>query len=432
MPVSKLKHRRRLASPSRTKVTHPNNSKSSSNSSNASVKWSILILFICLLASAKYFGGDESNGVDVSPQLLEDSSVSSNARSNEPEPVLATTKKTTICSIQIPLDLSDTATWHTPYTPSYFEHEPPQAKKHAVIIKNEPIPQYDNADDKYRIVSDLFAAMDLAYEKQCDLYITKDADWFWDIFVTLFFETHFASFEKNDQFWNKMQDSLGVKIVSNYDEAMRLFGEETALTVVTANYQLESSTLTATQVRNRRDTVFRMIFRTSPQSHNELGDICYPIELNGLYNGGSFFTVLSPCMSKESQSKFNEVTGRSQPSMTLKYADSVVEKLGITRDKGFTIIKGDGSGKEPEETKGIPKHGLIINVSETDDYEEHEMLYLALLAKVFVADPSHWSLMIARMRYALGMSNTYVLRSDSVNDDNYLELYDRNLGIWMG
>lgn len=223
-----------------------------------------------------------------------------------------------------------------------------------------------------------------------------------------------------------------MKIVSNYDEAMRLFGEETALTTVTANYQLESSTLTATQVRNRRDTVFRMIFRTSPQRHNELGDICYPIELNGLYNGGSFFTVLSPCMSKESQTKFNEVTGRNQPSMTLKYADSVVEKLGITRDKGFTIIKGDGSGKEPEETKGIPKHGLVINVSDTDDYEEHEMLYLALLAKVFVADPSHWSLMIARMRYALGMSNTYVLRSDSVNDDNYLELYDRSLGIWMG
>jgi hypothetical protein len=57
---------------------------------------------------------------------------------------------------------------------------------------------------------------------------------------------------------------------------------------------------------------------------------------------------------------------------------------------------------------------------------------------------SQWSLMIARMRYALGLTNTFVLTETKTDangeevwvsyvSEDYLELYDRmHLGPWMG
>lgn len=67
------------------------------------------------------------------------------------------------------------------------------------------------------------------------------------------------------------------------------------------------------------------------------------------------------------------------------------------------------------------------------------------MADAYIADPtSNWSLLIARMRYSLGLRNTFVLTENKmidreerwvsyVNDENYLELYDKkHLGPWMG
>jgi hypothetical protein len=71
-----------------------------------------------------------------------------------------------------------------------------------------------------------------------------------------------------------------------------------------------------------------------------------------------------------------------------------------------------------------------------------------ILTDVYMADPtSLWSLMIARMRYALGLTNTFVLTEPKIDkngeevwvsmvsfvSEDYLELYDReHLGPWMG
>ena len=61
-------------------------------------------------------------------------------------------------------------------------------------------------------------------------------------------------------------------------------------------------------------------------------------------------------------------------------------------------------------------------------------VYLAVLADVYIGNPvDQLSLWIARMRYALGIKNTFVLTEKQgdnwvsyVNDDTYLELYDAN------
>jgi hypothetical protein len=77
----------------------------------------------------------------------------------------------------------------------------------------------------------------LAYEKKCQVYITKDASWFWTTFISLFFGN---DYQVSDEFWRKMQDTLRDIILNNEDEASAL-GKE--LTVVTPNQRIQSRSL---------------------------------------------------------------------------------------------------------------------------------------------------------------------------------------------
>ena len=76
-------------------------------------------------------------------------------------------------------------------------------------------------------------------------------------------------------------------------------------------------------------------------------------------------------------------------------------------------------------------------------YESDEAgnFYLGVLADVFIGDVvNHTCLWIARMRFALGLENTFVFTKKEGNDwasvlskDDYLLLYDaKKLGLWMG
>ena len=68
-------------------------------------------------------------------------------------------------------------------------------------------------------------------------------------------------------------------------------------------------------------------------------------------------------------------------------------------------------------------------------------IYLSALVDVYIGNPiDQMSLWVARMRYALGMNNTYIFMEEQsmdhwvsyMNDDSYLDLYDAQLGPWMG
>jgi hypothetical protein len=134
--------------------------------------------------------------------------------------------------------------------------------------------------------------------------------------------------------------------------------------------------------------------------------------------------------------------------MTAQHVRSILNKLQI-HDKSQIFIRGDRSKRDHEEMKALlddPELNAYGAEKETDEYKDDEMLYVAILASVFIADPTQWSLMVARIRFALSFQNTFVLTETKtvdaaggetlvsyVNDNNYLELYDRErLGPWMG
>jgi hypothetical protein len=132
--------------------------------------------------------------------------------------------------------------------------------------------------------------------------------------------------------------------------------------------------------------------------------------------------------------------------MTPGYVKSILKPLNLHTETIF--IMGNHSVTEDEEIKRLMEDPELKSkqaVEESDDYDHSDMLHLAVLADVYMADPtSQWSLMIARMRFALGLTNTFVLtepKTDANGDEmwvsyvseDYLELYDReHLGPWLG
>jgi hypothetical protein len=466
---------------SMTKYSAKSKSRDSSgNGTRASRLWYIFVLVVCIFVGSKYLGADDSK---PSSQLLrESSSVASNeavvgasnikapkvvpSPKEEPikhapevkqiKPQKSSVSSSNLCGRDLSFDLWDESTWPTPYTPSYFEQEP-ESNTQAVLIKNAQPPRYGHLDFKFRVIGDFFAAVDLAYEKKCKVYITKDASWFWDTLTKLFFG---ADLVKDDEFWRNVQGRLGVIIIKDEAEAKAL-GKE--LTIISPSQQpKEGYYLTAEQIRNRRDTVFRKLIQLA---FDEKLDprACYAIELYGLDNhhGVSKYTVLSPGMSKMGIFMFNSVSGKIQPGimyetsskehkgMTAQHVKSILNKLQMHDKKNVIFIRGDRSKRDHEEMKALlddPELNTYGAEKETDEYADDEMLYLTIMADVFIADPTQWSLMVARIRYALGLRNTFVLTETKtaengegetlvsyVNDDNYLELYDRKrLGQFMG
>jgi hypothetical protein len=91
-----------------------------------------------------------------------------------------------------------------------------------------------------RSINELFSAIDMAYEQvSCQLYITKTATWIWDVLIPPFFGDRV---ERDDAFWEQMQDALDITILNTEEEA-RALGKE--LTIFEANHILyRAKTLT--------------------------------------------------------------------------------------------------------------------------------------------------------------------------------------------
>lgn len=257
--------------------------------------------------------------------------------------------------------------------------------------------------------------------------------------------------ERNDEFWDSISSSLDVAIVDDESKVDPL-GKDYEIFSPRNPYVAES--LTAVQIRDRRDTIFRLLMRlSSPTLH---GESCFTISLCGLAHVSEYpkisYTVidLSPEMTKPWQSKFNQITGKDHSGayqMTPEYVKSLLKPLNLHTKSIF--LMGDHSATEDEEIKRLMDDPELITqpaVQESDDYSRSDMFHLAVLADVYMGNPiDKWSLLIARVRFALGFSNTFVLTESKIDEngnkqwmsyvdkDNYLELYDReHLGSWMG
>jgi hypothetical protein len=78
-----------------------------------------------------------------------------------------------ICGRNLPNDLLDHNSWATPYTPSYFENEPTDSTDAVLVVGNSG---YGNT-----LMIGLFHAIDMAYDQKCEIYISKDCTWIWDV-----------------------------------------------------------------------------------------------------------------------------------------------------------------------------------------------------------------------------------------------------------
>jgi hypothetical protein len=414
--------------------------------------WIIFVLMIGVYAISRYEAPADDKIQQSIPPSTSNESEGSTSSSKEAGVVdqkesTAQTKSpstSSICNRGIPFDLFDSSTWPTPYTPSYFEKEPNDSKTAILIRNSDKTISHPNG---IVTLNRFFSVLDMAYEKKCQVYITKDAEWFWNVVLTPFFG---EAVETNDEFWTEMQDSLDVTILNNEAEAHAL-GKEFEI-LVSPNQRFEGGSLTAIQIRNRRDTIFRKLLRMSSARQN----VCFTIGLCNLSNVNTPYKVsyavinLSPS-SKNAQSEFDDVSGIDHSGayqMTPDYVKSILKPLNLHKQTIYMI--GNINNLEVKEINRLKEdpelHTFQYYVKEDEDFDRGDMLHLAVLADVFLGEPTNnWSLLIARMRYALGLQNTFVLTEPKIDEDgneqwvsyvdseNYLELYDReHLGRWMG
>ena len=76
---------------------------------------------------------------------------------------IRTTSSSALCGRKIGIDLSDQSKWPD-YTPSYFDKEPRSGD--AVVLSSDKT--FGNT-----LIVALFHAIDLAYDKKCEVIITK-------------------------------------------------------------------------------------------------------------------------------------------------------------------------------------------------------------------------------------------------------------------
>jgi hypothetical protein len=334
-----------------------------------------------------------------------------------PQSLFSTAKIDKICGRELPFDLLDHNSWTTPYTPSYFENEPTDSTD-AVFVNG--LYPYGNT-----LIIGLFHAIDVAYDLKCEIYIAKDCTWIWDVMTPWFYGENYT---RDDAFYKTMEGVLGVHIVQTDDEIGK-----TGIHRLNSNgaFYGRGRTLTAEQIRNRRDTIFRNLFALPNPP-------CDNIIAGGLDKADAKYTVIDVPWENGWNARVSEFTGRDHTEafeMKPEYVKSILEPLNML-DYPIYLAKSDvDEDPNRDEVKRLEEDSEL----KTDEKDVMNDLHLAVLADVFIGDPcSHWSLMIARMRYALGIKNSFVFTEKKdgkwvsfVDDGNYLELYNIT-SPWFG
>lgn len=327
---------------------------------------------------------------------------------------------TKLCERNIGIDLSDHTKWPTPYTPSYFDKEP--ESDDAVLLLGQPT--FGNT-----LIIGIFHGIDLAYDKKCQVYITKDCNWIWD-YVSKWF---YGDKAKDDAFWKSMEDIFGVHVIADSSaESIQQTGKNVHRVGSEAGYRVRSEKLTAEQMRNRRDTIFRQLFKDLPAQ-------CGNINAAGVNKVDAKYTVIDVPVQDAWNDKVKEYTKHDHTAnfeMKPEYVKSILEPLGMA-DQPIYLQNTVNPSFDPdrEEVKRLVDDASL----KTQDKDVSNDLYMAVLADCFIGYPaSHWSMMVARIRYALGVKNTFVLTEEKdgkwvsyVDEKNYLDLYDIN-SPWLG
>ncbi|KAK1745544.1 hypothetical protein QTG54_003468 [Skeletonema marinoi] len=357
------------------------------------------------------------------------------------EPNNYVAQSTSICGRSIPIDLSDTSTWATPSTPTLFQAD--YDRDTITLVKD------DDAFGSIGIqLNAFFRAFDYSHDTRLPLYITQD-NYF---FRAGFFKLFMGGYNKDASFWEILEGILGAKIVEN-EAALNRQGK-LAIDHKTPEELNEyvGDELVATQIRNHRDTILRKLFQYPTLTGGD-DDVCSLTQSEG---PSKKYTVvhLSDETTNSLLSELNKSTGLDHSAaveMSPEYVKAFLAPLKMLNSDIYPIATGQ---YDTVDTSVADRVQALINDYVLGDLirlpkeSRHlgSVLYFAVLADVYIGNPvDHNSMWIARMRCALGLcSSTFILTKKKlidwktewvsyVNEDNYLELYDRELlGLWSG
>jgi hypothetical protein len=361
---------------------------------------------------------------------------------------------TSICGRPISIDLSKPLTWPTPYTPSYHK---PTSDKDVVLLKKDSI-----FGGYAQSINGFMHALDVAYDKKCPVYVTNDADWLWGGILPLIYGGTPAEMADDD--WALVEQILGVKVVSPH---VILTGKQTYVHGAQASFYVRGSELNdVNMIRNRRDTIWRNILHYSGRVHptkvnkgDSFKDVCSFVnsaaEDQNARVGRAQYAVLDVSFDTNWLGKLQESTSldhKPASEMSPDYVKSILGPLNLLEKPiyiigsaakvapGIQALRSDATLSKV--IKDLPNHeGPQSDLQRDGGGIDIREIHLAVMADAYLGDPtSHKSLIVAKMRYALGRGNTYVFTVKGKDgkwvdalDGRYGVLYDKSkMGLWMG
>jgi len=358
---------------------------------------------------------------------------------SEPNNYIAQNKS--ICGRSIPINLSDRSTWPTPSTPTLFQAD--YDLRSITLVKDDA--PYGSVGIQ---LNAFFRAFDYSHDTRLPLYITQD-NYF---FSTAFFKLFMGGYNKDASFWEMLEEILGAKIVEN-ESALTKQGyvAQDHKTPEELN-EYVGDELVATQIRNHRDTVLRKLFQYPTLTGGD-DDVCSLTRSEG---PSKKYTVIHLSDEKTNSllKQLERSTGLDHSAaveMSPEYVKAFLAPLKMLNSDIYPIATGEYDRVDTsvaERVQALLNDYVLGDLIRLPKENRHlgSVLYFAVLADVYIGNPvDHNSMWIARMRCALGLcSTTFILTKKMlvnwevewvsyVNQDNYLELYDREmLGLWSG
>ena len=256
-----------------------------------------------------------------------------------------------------------------------------------------------------------------------------------------------------DKDWDFVGKMLGVSVVlPNFKSS-----DAEAQVNAEAAFHARSSGLQKEMIRNRRDTVWRNLFLHSGTKPSKLRYVDKENRLDGCSliataakthktrRSRLKYSVVDVAWDTQELPKLEKSTGRdlkAASDMSPEYVKGILTPLELL-DKPVYITGAERSNDKIQKIMNDPtlKDNIHFPQATPVSKLDTRVIHFAVMADAFIGSPtSHRSLLIAKIRYALGIENTYLFTRmtgsgyyvDALMDD-HSDLYDKDhMGLWMG
>ncbi|KAL9178602.1 hypothetical protein ACHAXT_001940 [Thalassiosira profunda] len=363
----------------------------------------------------------------------------------EPKVALAKGADDSICGRKIPINLAQPEKWPTPHYKR--EDNVPKDSKEVTLLKKEgPYGSWGNQ------MNEFFHAFDVAYDMKRPLYMTKDS-WAMDMLLNVFFGTA-NGVVKDDAFWGQVQDTLGMTVIEDESALKKMGLSAPEHKGPNPLFYYVTNSFDAEKIRDHRNTILRKLFQY-PAKHGGKNACASVDSVLGNKKDKKYSVIhMAPPGHRKWLEQFGKKAGIKDPAaasyLQTQYVKDILQRLDMMQHDIYPIhIDPTDLDKDIHSFLAEDKElkGRLKDV----DYKLSGCLggniYLAVLADVYLGNPvDQLSLWVARMRFALGIDNTFIFTKDIATGtrdfhwvsymsmSNYTALYDKErLGPpWMG